>query len=314
MDNPHVSCYNSGVREFEKRRFIMFFYEIRLQTAPRFLFACTFTGNHYSNRFPSYAGLLEISIIEEGTIYYDYYNGITSETPPGTLAPIFKDMHCRTTAKENTVQRHSTVGMIADYTCRKRHVSDVNDPHALIEEVRQNGLILIPYQWPLGKQYDEALTILRRIIFDYNAMDATHLQRAMAEWLQLVELLTRIVINRLLGKSVEASEAAESYVRYATRYISEHYTEKIAVADIAQKIGISTGYLHGIFKQQTGMSVLEYMNRYRVGIIKQTLERGGISLKEAAYQVGIDDPSYMSRLFKKLEGISFREYCVQLHT
>lgn len=31
-------------------------------------------------------------------------------------------------------------------------------------------------------------------------------------------------------------------------------------------------------------------------------------MKEAAYRVGIDDPSYMSRLFKKVEGMSFRAY------
>ena len=33
-----------------------------------------------------------------------------------------------------------------------------------------------------------------------------------------------------------------------------------------------------------------------------------ISLKEAAYNVGIDEPAYMSRLFKKVTGISYHEY------
>ena len=38
------------------------------------------------------------------------------------------------------------------------------------------------------------------------------------------------------------------------------------------------------------------------------METKNLSLKEAAYNVGIDDPAYMSRLFKKIIGLSVRDY------
>ena len=38
------------------------------------------------------------------------------------------------------------------------------------------------------------------------------------------------------------------------------------------------------------------------------VDNRGLSLKDAAYNVGIEDPAYMSRLFKKVTGLSFREY------
>ena len=63
-----------------------------------------------------------------------------------------------------------------------------------------------------------------------------------------------------------------------------------------------------IFKKTTGVSVLHYINQYRVNIVKQYVERYKLPLYEAAFQVGIDDPAYMSRLFKKITGTSYREY------
>lgn len=290
----------------------MDYYEIHLHSIPKLLFAYSVSSNHYRNRFPSYADLLEVSIIEAGTIRYDYDNGGHSETPPGTLAPILKDMHCRTHAEAGVLQQHITVGVTAEYDCHKRSISMGDDFTAIREAVRRDGYILIPYQWPLGERYGEIKAILKRIIFSSNSMDTLHIHEALSEWFHLMGTLTGIVLDQMEGKTTTVSSAAADYVCYAKIYISEHYTEKISVSEIAKKLGISIGYLHGIFKQHTGMSVIEYVNRYRIELIKQSLKSRNVSLKEAAHQVGIDDPAYMSRLFKKTEGISYRDYCASI--
>jgi len=56
------------------------------------------------------------------------------------------------------------------------------------------------------------------------------------------------------------------------------------------------------------MGITEYANRHRVGVAVSLMETRGLSLKEAAYNVGIEDPAYMSRLFKKVTGASYRDY------
>ena len=291
----------------------MYFYEIHLRSVPKLLFAYSVSSDHYRNRFPSYEGLLEVSIIETGTIHYDYDDGTHSETPPGSLAPILKDMHCKTHAKEGVLQKHVTVGVIADYDCRKRSITELPDLPGLREAVLRDGRILLPYQWDLGNRYGEIEGILKRIIFSCNSMDVLRIHEALSDWFHLMGVLTEIVLDRLAGRQTDKPTASEDYVRHAKLYVSEHYTDKLSVQEIADKLGISVGYLHGIFKQHTGMSVIEYVNRYRIEIIKQSLRSREISLKEAACQVGIDDPSYMSRLFKKVEGISFRAYCEHIN-
>ena len=69
----------------------MKFYEICLCSVPELIFAYSVSSDRYKNRFPSYENLLEVSVIESGTIYYEHDDGSRSETPPGTVAPILKD-------------------------------------------------------------------------------------------------------------------------------------------------------------------------------------------------------------------------------
>ena len=88
----------------------------------------------------------------------------------------------------------------------------------------------------------------------------------------------------------------------------EERTEPVTIEDIAAQLGISAGYLHRIFRHVKNCSILDCLNRKRVIAAIELMENRNLSLKEAAYNVGIEDPAYMSRLFKKVTGLSCREY------
>lgn len=286
----------------------MKFYKITLRSVPRIIFAYSVTSERYKNSFPSFKDLLEISVIESGTILYDHADGTHSATPPGTLAPILKDMHCKTYTEPGVLQKHITVGTVADYDCRLCDAADVSELEALKLTVRTDGVILLPYQWDLGHRYREIAELLRQIEYSYTSMHETHLHDTLAKWFHLTGLLTEIVLNRLEGRSITAPPACTEYVRHAKLYIAEHFRERITVSDIAARLGISEGYLHAIFRRETGFSIVQYVNHFRVNTVKQYLSSRDITLQEAAAEVGVDDPAYMSRLFKRIEGVSFREY------
>ena len=290
----------------------MKFYEITLHSVPNLIFAYSVTRERYRNRFPSYENLLEISIIEQGTIYYEYEDGSHSETPPGTLAPILKDLHCRTYAAAGVLQKHITVGAIAAYDCILHDTAHFCEPERLRTAVMQNGTILLPFQWDLGEYLGEISEQLRRTVVAYTSIHETHLHDALSEWFRLVGMLSEIVLSVLLGKQPSAGSITAAYIRRAKEYIASHFRERITVDALAKHLGISAGYLHGIFKKETGMTVIEYLNRYRISIAKQYIRNDRVTLAEAAAEVGIDEPAYMSRLFKKIEGVSFREYYATL--
>jgi len=66
------------------------------------------------------------------------------------------------------------------------------------------------------------------------------------------------------------------------------------------------------FARATGKTPLQYLADLRVEEAKQLLARGGLSVKEVAQRVGVPDPFYFSRLFRKTAGLSPQRYCERL--
>ena len=102
--------------------------------------------------------------------------------------------------------------------------------------------------------------------------------------------------------------AERMYVARAEQYIADRYAIQLSVKEIAAHLGISDGYLHRVFRRVKGMSVLGFINRRRVSVALELIRAKRMTLAEAAYNVGIEDPAYMSRLFKKVTGMSYRDY------
>ncbi|TYP78947.1 response regulator transcription factor [Paenibacillus methanolicus] len=101
-----------------------------------------------------------------------------------------------------------------------------------------------------------------------------------------------------------ASPAAREEVRQAIAYMRSRYMERIAITDIASHVGLSEAYLCHVFKAETGSSMLNCLNDIRMSKAYELLETGNYLVKQASYEVGISDPFYFNRLFKKRFGIA----------
>jgi signal transduction histidine kinase/DNA-binding LacI/PurR family transcriptional regulator/AraC-like DNA-binding protein/ActR/RegA family two-component response regulator len=100
------------------------------------------------------------------------------------------------------------------------------------------------------------------------------------------------------------SGEAQRLTRKAMAYIHEHFAEPIGREDVAQHVGVSEGYLSRCFTQETGLSLIHYLARYRIQQAKQLLASGEIPVTEIAMKVGFSDGNYFSRAFRKEVGIS----------
>ncbi|MFC4601048.1 response regulator transcription factor [Cohnella hongkongensis] len=101
-----------------------------------------------------------------------------------------------------------------------------------------------------------------------------------------------------------ARTVAREEVRQAIRYLEEHYPHRVAIADIAAQVGLSEPYLCQVFKADTGLSILTYLNEIRMTKAYELLASGQYLVKQAALEVGIPDPFYFNRLFRKRFGIA----------
>lgn len=93
----------------------------------------------------------------------------------------------------------------------------------------------------------------------------------------------------------------------AFTYIHENVCKKITVAMIAEKIKISEAYLCKIFKEETGDTIINYLNKLKMNKAYEFLKNSDLYIKEISMMVGIEDQFYFNRLFKKYYGISPKE-------
>ncbi|MGI6011812.1 MAG: AraC family transcriptional regulator [Ruminococcus sp.] len=91
-------------------------------------------------------------------------------------------------------------------------------------------------------------------------------------------------------------------------YVEDHLAEEINFGQIAGQAGWSTGYFRAVFKDVTGMTPTEYLNRLRILKSLEYMQRDGLNVSEAAQRVGFLDPAYYSRLFKKIMGYAPRYF------
>ena len=127
--------------------------------------------------------------------------------------------------------------------------------------------------------------------------------------LELLAAWTEASIRDILSQEDENfSPANMVYASRAMQIIADNLQQKIRVEEIAANLGISAGHLSRIFRQATGQTVVEYINRVKCERVKALLENRNVSLQEACDGVGISDVNYLSRLFKKVTGTTIREY------
>ena len=91
-------------------------------------------------------------------------------------------------------------------------------------------------------------------------------------------------------------------------HMDEHYTEKITLDDLEAQFFINKYYLLKIFKETYGITISSYLISKRITRAKQLLRFTQLTIDEIGCAVGMDGAGYFSRMFKKAEGISPREY------
>lgn len=105
----------------------------------------------------------------------------------------------------------------------------------------------------------------------------------------------------------EEMESSNDIIKEVQRYISGHYTEKITLTKLAEEIHVNGSYLSRLYKLKTGQNLFEFINQMRVEQAKVLIGQGK-RISETAQLVGFENSAYFSRVFKKIEGVSPREY------
>jgi two-component system, response regulator YesN len=104
---------------------------------------------------------------------------------------------------------------------------------------------------------------------------------------------------KLVKNSLETSKS----VAYMIEYIKQHYAEKISIQDLVYPLDMSVTSLNHKFKEQTGYTFNEFLNRYRVQMAIDLLKQGKGKVTMIALDVGFGNYRYFNQVFKKYTNI-----------
>ncbi len=117
------------------------------------------------------------------------------------------------------------------------------------------------------------------------------------------------ILYHLLGVLVHDKEYSKAdsgknpVMEKCKEFISRNLARNIRLSDIVNVSGVSTTQCANLFRTNCGTTPMAYMNSLRIGEACRLLELTSLSVKQISALVGISDPYYFSRLFRKHTGV-----------
>lgn len=101
---------------------------------------------------------------------------------------------------------------------------------------------------------------------------------------------------------------ASHKIKSAIKYISSNYNKQLSLEDVANHVNTNTSYFSSIFKKNTGMNFVNYLNKVRIEKSKELLADPKYKIYEIAEIVGFCNEKYYFKVFKSYTGITPSQY------
>lgn len=121
-------------------------------------------------------------------------------------------------------------------------------------------------------------------------------------------VISEIGCQNALYKKYSQSRQTSQIFNDIADYVHYHSSENITVSQIADYFGYNSKYLSSFFKEQSGMTLKQYMLQAKMDCAKAELSDTNHSISQIAYNVGFNDPHNFTNAFKKITGLSPSDY------
>ena len=126
---------------------------------------------------------------------------------------------------------------------------------------------------------------------------------------EFVELATRICLKTIELRDSGNSSHHVELVRRACEYIQENYNNPdISLNTVAGHVALSPAHFSTIFSQEMSVTFIDYLTNVRMEKVKEMLASTDEKVINIAFNVGYNEPNYLSYLFKKREGLTPKEF------
>ena len=107
-------------------------------------------------------------------------------------------------------------------------------------------------------------------------------------------------------KAVQRNNKVKNHqiINKIKEYIRSHFDQGLTLEEIAESVYLSPYYISRIFKEEQGITVMDYLTKVRIEEAKKLLRNPRYNIDEISGKLGYSDPSYFSKVFRRYEGLS----------
>jgi len=270
----------------------MLFNIMKLKTIPKPIFAHVYSCPGYKTRLNKKFPCIEIAYVKKGELKIEIKNKeyIAGEGSFIVL-PGSYEVFIHTAKNESHI--HYTIS------------AEIDEQILLEENTKdENESIIVPLIVRNPETYEKCEKLLYEAIKEYQK--SNHISSVKCGTI-MAQLLCELAENfsAPLKKSSEKTDILDERIK---KYIEKNISSKILLQDIGDALGKNANYLNQIFKKKNEISIVAYINLEKMKKAAVLIADKGLSIKEAAKEVGINDVNYFSRLFKQKMGMSVMQY------
>lgn len=113
--------------------------------------------------------------------------------------------------------------------------------------------------------------------------------------------LLKNILNCILIELIDSKKYVTNnpHVKKALHYIDNNITSPISLSNVSRAIHLTKEYTAKIFKDEMNMTVTDYINEQKMNLAKEMLLSNEMTLHDISLNLGFENYSYFSKLFKK---------------
>lgn len=194
--------------------------------------------------------------------------------------------------------------IVLNFSFKNQHNNDFSevslDDFLNFVSGRESG----PYLKLKVSQKNDIIVIMNRILKE---KQSTEIGSEFLNYLLVMELF--VLISRALKMEWENSIKSRSpkikeLVSSSIKYMNDNYERDISIADVAKYVFLSPSYFTRIFKEEIGISPMNYLLKIRVERAKELLDGSEMKVGDIAQMVGFSNQQRFNEIFKKYTGIT----------
>ncbi len=163
----------------------------------------------------------------------------------------------------------------------------------------------------------EINNFVANVLFGEVCIGVSEINKSLSSWQKLYEQTKECLlkwakpftINTIyFTKSKENNDNVIEIVDKIVKIIEKDYNQNITIEEISKKVFFSKTYIRRIFKNNMGMTIVEYITDVRMKKAIELLKYGEYKIVEIASLTGYSNPSYFNLTFRKYYGVTPKQY------